>query len=755
MGRGVTVAVLAVLLLGACAGERSFREGQQLLLDGQLEEGLVELEQASTQNPTNRKYRIALLNERVRAVNRFIALADRARAAGQFDAAEAQYRRALEIEPANVRAKKGLDVLQADRRHRILLVQVRELIRQGDYEEAQARLRPVLVQNPASREANDLQRRIDEEIVKGTTASPRLKAALRKPVTLEFRDANLRAVFEALFKTAGLNFVFDKDIPPQLTTTVFVKNTTVADALDLLLVTNQLAKKVLNEDTVLIYPNIPAKARTYQELVVKSFYLTNADVKETEKMIKTVVKTKDVFVNPILNQIVMRDTPEAVRLAEKLIAAQDLADPEVVLDVEVLEVSSNRLQELGIRYPTSLTASITGAGGEAGQLTYDEARNFNSGLLSLSVPDPTLVVNLQANDGFSNLLANPRIRVKNRQKAKIHIGDRLPVITTTSTANVGTSENITYQDVGLRLDVQPSVTLDDEVEISVALEVSNVVSEISTSNGTLAYRLGTRSALTQLRLKDGETQILAGLINDEQRNSADKIPGLGDLPIIGRLFSSRRDTAQKTEVVLLITPHVVRNVIRPEVRVAEFPSGTEASIGGSPLILRSAGVLGAPASALGGSGAAANPGAGVGGASPGIFSTPPSSGVFGGGQLPDPGAQPAPTPTPAPATTAPNAGAAPQAAPAQPATPDIGSDFVDPSPFNPSPYGASPGIGAPDPAPEAAPQPGQPATPQSPTPQPDAAAPPPVEYVPSETMQGGLPPTDGSFALPQDTYPQE
>jgi general secretion pathway protein D len=163
----------------------------------------------------------------------------------------------------------------------------------------------------------------------------------------------------------------------------------------------------------------------------------------------------------------------------------------------------------------------------------------------------------------------------------------VPVITTTSTATGFVSESVTYLDVGLKLDVEPTIYLEDDVGIKIGLEVSNIVREIKSTSGTLTYQVGTRNAATSLRLKDGETQVLAGLISDEDRRSAVQIPGLGSLPFLGRLFGSNQDTRNKTEIVLLITPRVLRNLARPELRFEQFPGGTEAAAGAPPLLLRS------------------------------------------------------------------------------------------------------------------------------------------------------------------------
>ncbi|HXL75244.1 MAG TPA: secretin N-terminal domain-containing protein, partial [Burkholderiales bacterium] len=324
----------------------------------------------------------------------------------------------------------------------------------------------------------------------------------------------------------------------------------------------------------------PQKLREYQELVVKGFYLANADVKQTANMIRTLVKTRDVFIDEKINLLVIKDTPAAIRLAERLIAAQDLAEPEVMLEVEVLEVARDRLLELGIRYPQSLAVSLTGAAGTPGSVTLREWHDRNADLVRLTFTDPLFIFSLHQQDHRNNILANPRIRVKNKEKARIHIGDRVPVITTTAAATGGfVSESVTYLDVGLKLEVEPQIFLEDEVGIKVGLEVSSIGSTIVSATGTTTYKIGTRNATTNLRLRDGETQVLAGLISDEDRRTAERVPGLGDLPVAGRLFSSTSDTTSRTEIVLLITPRLQRTLARPDAGSVEFAAGTEAQTG--------------------------------------------------------------------------------------------------------------------------------------------------------------------------------
>ncbi len=601
----VLAALAACMLLVACAAD-PVKEARRHFEEGRGEDALALLDKAAREDPGNHPARSEYFRTRELLAAQWLGQAEVLRLSGQFDLAEPLYQRVLKHDAANPRARAGLAQAETDKRHRSIVAAAETLVKAEKYREAQDVLRPVLTENPQHREAYRLQRRIDEKLVKPAIPTARLRTAGVKPVSLELRDVSLRNAFDILSRASGISFVFDKDVRSDLRTTIVVRDAMVEDAIRLILLANQLEQKILNETTVLIFPNTPAKLREHQELVVKSFYLANADVKQTANMIRALVKTRDIFIDEKLNLLVIKDTPNAVRLAERLIAAQDLAEPEVMLEVEVLEVSWNRLLELGLKYPDSVawslvggaqstTTTVTGtstqvsssSAGTPGSLSLPEWLNRNAGLVRLTVPDPLFLLTLRQQDGSTTVLANPRIRVKNKEKAKIHIGDRVPVITTTAAAAGGfVSESVSYLDVGLKLEVEPLIYLEDDVGIKVGLEVSNIVREVrgatSTSN-TLAYQIGTRNASTTLRLRDGETQILAGLISDEDRRSASRVPGIGDLPVVGRLFSATRDTTAKSEIVLLITPRLVRTLARPDVRSIEFAAGTEAAAGAAPM----------------------------------------------------------------------------------------------------------------------------------------------------------------------------
>lgn len=568
----------AALLLDGCAGQQAQREGLQLISQGQVEAGLAALERASREAPNDPDLRATLYRQREIAIGQFLAQAEALRASNNTEQSAAAYNRVLALDPSNQRARAGLDLLDTGQRQAAMVAEARVLLAQGNIDASQAKVRAVLAENPVHREARALNYRIGEIRSKSALAEKSLKADFRKPATVEVRDASLRTVFELLSRSAGINFVFDKDVRADLKTTIFMRDKSIDDIISILLVTNQLDKKIVDENTIIIYPSTPAKAREYLNQSVRAFYLTNAEANQVVNAIRSVLKTRDLVADEKLNLVVMRDTPESIRLAEKLVALQDQPEPEVVLELEVLEISVGRLQNLGIRFPDRVAAGFQGAAGVPGQFTLDEWQNNRSNIVQFTITDPALVLNLKRTDANASLLANPRVRVRNREKAMIHVGERVPVITSTLTSTGVSAGSVSYMDVGLKLEIESNVSLDDEVAMRLRLEVSNIL-ETVTTNSTTSYRLGTRNAATTLRLKNGETQILAGLIQNDERKTANKVPGFGDLPIIGRLFSSNLDESTKTEIVLLITPRVVRNIVRPDADAVEFSSGTDASLG--------------------------------------------------------------------------------------------------------------------------------------------------------------------------------
>ena len=588
----------AALLLAGCVENPALSESRNLMVQGMLDQSVARLAQGMRDDPSNKELRAQYFRQRDLVTAQLVAQAQGEMNTGELDAAEVTLGRVQKMDPNSPRLRNGQAEIAVRRRMNTLLREADALQAKGDAAGAERTLRSVLSQFPKHPQAAQRLLVLRESQARVPEAASSLKTLFTKPITLEFRDTPLRTVFEVIARSSGINFVFDKDVRADNKVTIFIRNADIDEIMRLILATNQLERKLLSENSVLIYPNTAAKNKDYQELVTRSFYLANADVKQAQALVKALVKTKDTFIDEKLNLLMIKDTPHAVQMAAGLLESLDMAEPEVMLDVEVLEVTRSKLQELGVRFPDQIgygllqpSTTTTTLNGNFAQTNTNLGGTLAPGFVDLRnttaltsyVSNPALTLNLKNQIGDGNTLANPRIRVKNREKAKIHIGDKLPVFTTTSTANVGVAASVSYLDVGLKLDVEPNVSLDDEVSIKVGLEVSSVVREVAGPSSSLAYQIGTRSASTVLRLKNGETQVLAGLISDEERSTANRIPGLGDLPAVGRLFGSQKDDTNKTEIVLLITPRIVRNVVRPESSGIAVPAGSEGSVGAAPL----------------------------------------------------------------------------------------------------------------------------------------------------------------------------
>lgn len=574
--------MIGCLLLAACGAQSIRSEAEQLLNKGSYEQALKTYEDGLAQYPQNVVLRSGLISAQEAVFARLIKAATEARALGKDVAAEEITQRALAIRPNDERAKAMLLDIARDRRQNGALASARDLIAKGFAERATLVIESALKDSPRNAELLALQRQLELDAKQFELGGARLSEV--RPVSLDFREANLRMVLEVLTRNSGVNFVIDKDVRQDLRTTVYLRQSRFDDALELLTATNQLAYKVIDASTVLIYPKTPEKTREYQDLMIRAFYLSSADVKQTALLLKNMLKIREPFIDEKINLIVIRETPQTIRLAERLIALHDLAEPEVMMEVEVLEVKRASLTELGIKYPDGFTLTPL-APSKATGFTLGNLNTLNKDSIGINLP--SVMLNLHRDVGDVNILANPKIRARNRERAKVMIGDKLPVVTTTGNAGSSTfiSESVQYVDVGLKLEVEPNIYLDDEVAIKIGLEVSSLVREIKTAGGSLVYQIGTRTANTVLRLKDGETQLLAGLISNEERMSANRVPGIGDLPMVGRLFASQRDDNQRTEIVLSVTPRIVRNIRRPDLNQAEFWSGTENDVRSRPLVL--------------------------------------------------------------------------------------------------------------------------------------------------------------------------
>ncbi|CAD5203354.1 secretin and TonB N-terminal domain-containing protein [Pseudomonas sp. FEN] len=567
---------LALLLIGltACQSHGPLDESELLRQDGDISRAVDVLRAAVKQHPDDIQLRTALFSRTEQLVDQYSRQSAAALARNDDAGAIAAMRQILKYDPGNLGASQEIRAIENLSRLRPELARANAL-RESNPKEALVLVRQIIAQQPNYREALDLRDSLTRALVSADSLKPKLSEAMKKPVSLHFSAQSLTTIFETIARLSGINFVIDKDVNPNAAASISASRTTAEDALNLLLSTHQLQMKVLNADTVLIYPSRPDKEREYRELAVRTFYLSHADPKLAAAEIKQLLKPKEVLVDERLSAVIVRDGLETLSAVEKLVQAIDLADSEVTIDIQVMEVSLTDELNLGINYPGSIGISLPGTA------------DADAGARQLTVGSLEAKINLLQRSGNTVTLANPRIRVKNREKAEVKIGDKIPVISST-TANLTTTSSVSYQDVGLTIEVQPSISLNDEISLQMLIDMTHITKRNeATANQPPTYELGSRSTRTTLTARNNETQVVAGLIRTADTEEAVGLPGLSRLPVLGQaIFGSKKTDTGKSEIILLITPRIERNLDLPASQVSTFGSGTEARSSTEGMVLR-------------------------------------------------------------------------------------------------------------------------------------------------------------------------
>ena len=575
----VVVVLLAIVATG-CTSMKIAREGDDLASRGAWDEAVLKYAEALSEDPGNIEFRIKYRRAKSGASRIHFDRGTEYIDEGNLEAALLEFKAAVLLDTSNKKAEAlmrktkrqidsvyhyatGLGFLSRDETTKARRSFKKALALNRDNEAAAAELKKL-------------------KAVKSVKVSGQvLDLKSTAPISLRFKDISIKKIFRYLSEISGVNFIFDSDVRNSKAT-LYLKDGTFLQALDLLLMTNKLTKKVVSANTIVIYPTTPQKAKQYEDMLIKVFYLSNIDAKKAVNLLRTMIKARDLYVHSELNAIVVRARPEAIELAEKILAATDLADAEVILAVDILEVSRSKALNIGLDLSThSVGAAFPGSGTplESGVITWGDLKDLSQNSLLISLPSG--IIDFSKEDLGVETLANPRIRVKNNAKARIHIGDKVPIITATVSGTAATTtESVQYQDVGLKLSVEPRINPDDEIDLKLSLEVSSLGTRTETNSGSVVYQIGTRNIETSLRLYDGETQVIGGLISDEERTTVVKIPGFGDIPILGRLFSSTDTGTVKTDILLSITPHIVRSLEVPDETVTEIWSGREDSPSG-------------------------------------------------------------------------------------------------------------------------------------------------------------------------------
>jgi len=533
LGAACVTLALAALLAG-CASSQALRRAREAERRQDYDRAVAEYTRLVKQDPDNAEARLALQRTKLRAADAHFNRGRRFAAAGRLDEALIEFQIASELNPASADIDTALQETRNQARARIAV---------------------------ASEGRTAL-----ESLIERTRQMPspgqELPAELKLPASLVFRDASSRDVFTAVARFADINVVFDPAFR-EAAVTIDLRDATLEQALGAVTASTRNFYRVTAPRTITIIPDTPAKRREYEEEVVRTFYLSNADLKETIDLLRMVVDLRRLAPITATNAISIKDTPERIEAAARLIGAIDKARPEVVIDVEVLEVDRTRLLEYGIQLASPGTSNPAGISGQADvnreDLTLRDLRNLTqAGVFLTGVP--ALFYRLMKGDTSTRTLANPQLRAWDGASAQARFGERVPVPMTTFSpiATGGVAQqpitSFNYENIGVNIDITPRTHHNADVSLALKVEISSIS---GTGFGGLPT-FGNRSVQTVIRLKDGETSILGGLIRDDERTVLEGVPGLSDVPVLGRLFARNRRERQETDIILTLTPHIVR-----------------------------------------------------------------------------------------------------------------------------------------------------------------------------------------------------
>ncbi len=529
MKKTVIIIIILVLIFSGCSIlSRNYKMGTEAVINKNWDQAIEYYERAVLEDPENSVYRLALLRAKIGASLFYLQEARNLAAQEKKEEALAAYRKALSYDPTN----------------RMIADEARRLVGEE----------------------------VKEEEPEEVKIEPPVKLKVKeKKMSLKFANASLRSIFQALAKTAQINIIFDnqfRDAP----FTIDLVDMSFEQALNNLCLASKNFYSVVDEKTVIVAPDQPVKRVQYELNAIKTFYLSNISAQEVQgplrQMLRTQFQVPNIIVDRTLNTVTVRAAPYIVELAERIIRSWDKPRGEVIIDLEIMEVSRTKLRQLGLdfeQYIVGLRYSGTEETAETGWLDlrsidFTKSENYQITL-------PSAIVNFLEQDADTKMITQPRLRGLEGEKIEYLVGDKVPIPRTTFTpiAAGGISQqpvtSFDYEDVGIDVKITPKIHSEKEVTLEIEIKMKTI-------GGTGIANIpiiATREVKNIIRLKDGETNLLAGLLKDEERKTLRGIAGLKNLPIIGSLFSNTDETIAQQDVILTITPYIIRTIpIGPE-----------------------------------------------------------------------------------------------------------------------------------------------------------------------------------------------
>ena len=589
INRFLIFGIIFMMLLMSCT-LRETQLGEELEQKGDWDGAVAAYREALRKEPFNKELEEKLKAVKIRAAEHHFSLGRQMLKERRMPEALQEFQLAMGLDPEKAEHHAALNDIWRLQAARQTFLDAKHMEGLGRYDEALTHYESAVELDPSLSEA-----------VEGITRVVQLQKTTQaiggsaEPVTLRFQNTRLKQVFEILARTANIDILFDKDVRDDLVT-IFTKDTPFDEALNLILTTNQLFAKRVGPDRLLIIPDTKQKREQFDDLQIRTFYLSNAKAKDMANLLRTILETKRVYVNEPLNTVVIRDEPDKISLAEQIILANDRQDSEVLFDIEVLEVNRTKSRRTGLNFakqagfgffPNKADGSDpTSFSTNASTFSFKNLTDIGPGSYLFTFPSSVLL-NFFKQESDAKTLSNPKLRVLNNQKASINVGDKQPILLSTTnvlpgqaaTGAVPTTSTVTsieFKDTGIKVTVEPTIHLNNAITLRLQIEVTRLGDRVilQTSPEISQFRFGTRTADTALNMRDGETVILGGLIAEEDRRSREAVPGIDDIPGLGSLLSNSNTDKVTTEVILVITPHIVRSVQTPQLAKQTLWSGT-------------------------------------------------------------------------------------------------------------------------------------------------------------------------------------
>ena len=573
----ITLLVLAVTLpIAADSAKSLYNKGKDAEARQNYEAAFDFYKQAYEQKPRDLAYRASYQRTRFLAGASHVHRGQLLREAGKLQEALAEFQKAAEIDSASFIAQQEI------RRTQKLII---------DAGNAPA---PTSVERPPT----GLQKRVQE-----AQGPVDLAAISNVPITLKLTE-DTKVIYETVGKLAGINVLFDPDYTSRRVK-IELNGVTLQEALEIIALESKTFWRPVTPNTIFVASDNPAKRKEVEQSVIKTFYLANlsqpTELQDVVNALRQILEISRIQPLPSQGALVVRGTPDQIALAEKLVGDLDKARPEVIVEVAIMQVSRDKTRNLGISPPTSATVALqnnvntttstatgtstttgTSTSGTANQVNLNRLGNLNATDFTVTIPAATATALF--GDSSTKIIQNPQIRAVDGQKASLKIGDRIPIATGSFQPGIGgvginplVNTQFQYTDVGVNIDITPKVHAGREVTLKILMDISSVTGQ-SNIGGISQPVIGQRKIEHEIRLKEGEVNILGGILEDQDIRSLNGIPGLAQIPILKYFFAQSNVEHKENEIVFALIPHIIRSRDVTDLNERALEVGTASSI---------------------------------------------------------------------------------------------------------------------------------------------------------------------------------